>query len=704
MTSTPISCSLDLPDGKTLTIETGKLAKLAHGSALVSVGDTMLLATVVSKQEPEEQPHFLPLSIDYQERFASTGKIPGGFLKREGRLSDHEILISRLVDRVVRPLFPKDYYTSTQVNISLLSSSGDYPPDALAALAASAALTLSHIPFKGPISETRVAKINDTYCINPTYEELEGATLNLIVGASKENILMVEGEAREAQETEVIEALQAAHKAIQAQCALQEELLSKLSVLPEKTYVPVAQNEKLYERMQLALYDKVYDVAKQNIQDKVKRNKSFDDILNSFKQEVENEDIDAYNIDIYYKKVQKEALRNYTLENRQRIDGRSLEAIRPISIEVDYLPATHGSVLFTRGETQSLTTVTLGTKMNEQLVDGAVISGSKKFMLHYNFPGFSTSEVKPNRGPSRREIGHGNLAARALKGVLQSDDKNPYTIRVVSDILESNGSSSMATVCAASLALMDAGIPVERPVSGIAMGLLSKGEQHVILSDILGDEDQLGDMDFKIAGTEKGITACQMDIKVEGLSYEVLKEALEQARAGRFHILTYMNQSISASRASLKSHVPRVEKVVIAQESIGAVIGPSGKIIQKLQKDTSTTITVEQKGDVGEVFIYGENETRIEEAKSEIKKIVAVPTVGEIYEGIVRTIMPYGAFIEFLPGKSGLLHISEIQWERVKSMDGLMEENEAIQVKLVDIDKKTGKYRLSKKELIPKPE
>ena len=703
--NTPISKSLTLSDGRTISIETGKLAKLAHGSALVRMEDTMLLATVVAKHEAEENTDFLPLSVDYQERFAATGKIPGSFFRREGKLSDHEVLICRLVDRAIRPLFPSDYFLSTQINIYLISGSSSAPPDCLAALAASAALHLSDIPFSGPIAEVRVAKVDDLLCINPSYEALERATLDLIVAADKDNILMVEGEASEVSEEEILEAMQFAHKSIQTLCELQQELLQTKGELPSRSYDKVEEDTELYERLRSETYSAVLEVAAAQISSKIDRNKAFDKIKNAFLDKAENKEVSTSLLSKCFKKVQKEALRSHLLESGQRIDGRKATDIRSITSEVDYLPAAHGSALFTRGETQALVTATLGTKMDEQLIDGAIISGTKRFMLHYNFPGFSTSEVKPNRGPGRREVGHGNLAQRALKQAFPKGDISPYTIRIVSDILESNGSSSMATVCAGSLALMDAGIPISGTVAGIAMGLVSdpSAKKYVILSDILGDEDQLGDMDFKIAGTKKGVTACQMDIKLQGLSYEVLRSALKQAREGVLHIIDTMEQVMPSTRSDLKPHTPRTIRFSVARELIGAIIGPGGKVIQEIQRESGAQISIDDKGKQGEVSIFSPNEESLTRARDRIEQLTTLPSMGETYTGKVEAIMPYGAFVEFLPGKSGLLHISEIDWKRIDSMDGVLTEGEEIQVQLVNIDKKTGKYRLSRKVLLPKP-
>ncbi|TRX51745.1 polyribonucleotide nucleotidyltransferase [Fulvivirga sp. M361] len=700
-----INKTFNLPDGRTVSIETGKLAKQADGSVVVKMGNTMLLATVVSKKEAKEDVDFLPLSVDYQEKFASSGKIPGGFLKREGRLSDYEILISRLVDRAVRPMFPDDYHADTQIALSLISGDEDALPDALAALAASSALAVSDIPFNGPISEVRVGRVNGEFIVNPTKEQKEEADLDIIVAATIENILMVEGEMKQVSEDDMLEAIKVAHEAIKVQCQVQLELQEEAGKTEKREYSHEVHDEELKSRMHAELYDKVYAVAQQQIADKTIRSESFSKIKEEFVESFdEEEEVNALLIGAYFKGIQKEACRNLVLNERKRLDGREMNEIRPIWSEVNYLPSTHGSAVFTRGETQSLSTVTLGTKLDEQLIDGAMYSGSNKFMLHYNFPGFSTGEVKPNRGPARREVGHGNLAWRALKEVLPAE--SPYTIRIVSDILESNGSSSMATVCAGSLAMMDAGIKIERPVSGIAMGMISDAEtgKFAILSDILGDEDHLGDMDFKVTGTEKGITATQMDIKVDGLSYDVLKEALEQAREGRLHILNEMKKTIEEPAADLKPSAPRSEIVKIDKDMIGAVIGPGGKVVQEIQKETGATVVIEEDDKNGIVSIFAVNKDAMDEALKRVKAIVAIPEVGEVYDGKVKSIMPFGAFVEFMPGKDGLLHISEIKWERVEKMEGIMEVGEQVKVKLVEVDKKTGKFRLSRKVLLPKPE
>src|SRR5690554_220374 len=702
-----ISKTITLEDGREIIIETGALAKQADGAVVVRMGKAMLLATVVSKKEAGEDVDFLPLSVDYQEKFASSGKIPGGFLKREGRLSDYEILISRLVDRAIRPIFPDDYHADSQIGITLMSADEEVLPDCLAGLAASAALAVSDIPFNGPISEVRVAKIDGEYKINPTPKQLANATMELIVAGSMEFILMVEGEGNEISEDEMIEAIQVAHEEIKRHCQVQIELTKALGKETKRTYSHEKQDLALYEKMRAELYDKCYQSVGLQIANKYERSALIKEIKEAFKADLgEDHGFEESLIGPYFHKIHKEAARNLTLNEKKRLDGRKTDEIRPIWSVVDYLPSAHGSAVFTRGETQSVTTCTLGTKMDEQMVDGAVHSGYNKFFLHYNFPGFSTGEVKINRGPGRREVGHGALAMRALKKVLPPEDENPYTIRIVSDILESNGSSSMATVCAGSLALMDAGIKIKSPVTGIAMGMISdaKTGQYAILSDILGDEDHLGDMDFKVTGTEKGITACQMDLKVEGLDYAVLKEALYQAKEGRLHILREITKTLAEPRPELKPHTPRSFNISIPKELIGAVIGPGGKVIQEIQKDTGATIIIEEKDNMGKINIFSNNQDSMNAAISRIKGIVAQPEIGEVYTGKVKNIMPFGAFVEFMPGKDGLLHISEIKWERLENMEGVLEPGEDIQVKLIDVDKKTGKFKLSRKVLLPKPE
>ena len=703
----PINVSTKLPDGREVSIETGKLAKQADGSVVLTMGKTMILASAVSKKDAMDNVDFLPLSVDYQEKFASAGKIPGGFLKREGRLSDHEVLICRLVDRVLRPLFPSDYHADTQILLYLISADKEVLPDALAALAASAALSVSDIPFNGPIAEVRVVKCGKEFIVNPTPEQIEKSSLNLMVGASYENICMVEGESKEVSEEDIIEALKVAHDAIKGLCELQNELAKKVGNIEKREYSHENSDEDLLKDIKEKTYDKLYKIAEEGISNKKKRGEKFKEVREEYLSSIkEDEEFDEFLFGKYFHDIEKEAIRNSVLDKKIRLDGRKLNEIRPIWSEIDYLPNAHGSSVFTRGETQSLTTVTLGTKLDEQMIDGAMHNGYNKFILHYNFPGFSTGEVRPNRGAGRREIGHGNLALRALKNMIPSDEDNPYTIRIVSDILESNGSSSMATVCAGSLALMDAGVEIKKPVSGIAMGMISdsKSGKYAILSDILGDEDHLGDMDFKVTGTADGITACQMDIKIDGLSFDVLKEALNQAKEGRLHILSEMNKTIDKPNKDLKSHAPRSYQMSIAKDMIGAVIGPGGKIIQEIQKESGATVLVEEVEENGIVSVFASNQDEMDNAVERVKAIVAVPEVGETYVGKVKSIKDFGAFIEFMPGKDGLLHISEIKWERVESMDGVLEEGEEIKVKLIEVDRRTGKFRLSRKALIPKPE
>ncbi len=702
-----ITKTITLQDGREISIETGALAKQADGSVVVRMGKAMLLATVVAKKDALDGVDFLPLSVDYQEKFASSGKIPGGFLKREGRLSDYEVLISRIVDRAIRPIFPDDYHADTQVMITLMSYDDEVLPDARAGLAASAALAVSDIPFNGPISEVRVAKIDGKLVINPKPADLAKASMEFIVAGSLEYILMVEGEASEIQEDEMIEAMQFAHEEIKRHCQAQIELTKMVGKEQKRTYCHEKSDPALYDKMRADLYSKLFEAVSRQIANKSERSALVKEIKDGFMASLATDHgFEASLIGPYFHKIHKEAARNLTLETKKRLDGRNLDEIRPIWSVVDYLPSAHGSAVFTRGETQSVTTCTLGTKMDEQMIDGAVISGYNKFYLHYNFPGFSTGEVKPNRGVGRREVGHGNLAMRALKKVLPPDTENPYTIRIVSDILESNGSSSMATVCAGSLALMDAGVQIKAPVTGIAMGMISdaKTGKYAILSDILGDEDHLGDMDFKVTGTEKGITACQMDLKVEGLDYSVLKEALHQAKAGRLHILKEITKTLAAPKSDLKPHTPRSFMMWIPKELIGAVIGPGGKVIQEIQKDTGTTVIIEEIDNQGKINIYSANQSNMDAAISRVKAIVAQPEIGEVYTGKVKNIQAFGAFVEFMPGKDGLLHISEIKWDRLESMDGVLEPGEEITVKLIDVDKKTGKFKLSRKVLLPRPE
>ncbi|QIL74712.1 polyribonucleotide nucleotidyltransferase [Hymenobacter sp. HDW8] len=704
-----ITKTITLPDGRQITLETGKLAKFADGAVVVRLGDAMLLATVVSQPSQRGDVDFLPLSVDYQEKFGSAGKIPGSFQRREGRLSDYEILVSRLVDRILRPMFPKDYHYEVQVMISLISADKDVQPDALAALAASAALSVSDIPFAGPISEVRVARIDGKLQINPKTSDIARADIDLIVGATADSVAMVEGEMNEVSEEEMVQAIAYAHEAIKEQVRVQMELgavVEKAAV--KRDYPKYEEDAELKQRITEAVYQKAYTVAYSGNTSKAGRKEGFGSIKKELLETLlaEQPELNMKMFGRYHASAEKKAIRDMMIKERTRLDGRKLTEIRPIWSEINYLPGAHGSALFTRGETQSLTTVTLGTKLDEQIIDSAMLSGYSKFMLHYNFPAFSTGEVKPNRGPGRREIGHGNLALRSLKRVLPSEEENPYTIRIVSDILESNGSSSMATVCAGSLALMDAGVKVRAAVSGIAMGLVQDKEtgEYAVLSDILGDEDHLGDMDFKVTGTEKGIVACQMDIKIQGLSSEILTAALHQAREGRLHILAEMAKTISQPAADMKPHTPRSHKMLIEKEFIGAIIGPGGKVIQQIQKDTNATVIIEEKDEKGHVSIYASNQEDMEAAIGRIRAIAAQPEIGETYKGKVRSIQPYGAFVEIMPGKDGLLHISEVGHERLNSLEGVLEVGQEIDVKLLDIDKKTGKYRLSRKALLPRPE
>ena len=700
--------TFQIPDGRSLSIETGKLARQADGSVLVTMGNAKILATVVSSHEAREDIDFLPLSVDYQEKFAAAGKIPGGFFKREGKLSDYEVLISRLIDRAIRPLFPNDYHSEIQVFVQMMSADKSVMPDTLAALAVSAAISISDIPFNGPISEVRVCKIEEQYKINPTPEEIQNSILDIIVAGTEDNIMMVEGEASEVSETELLEAIKIAHEVIKTQCKVQQDLVKELGNVEKRTYDHESQNDELKSKIEKELYTKLYEIASKKNPNKEERKKDFQQVYEEFVSQYTEEElsqIDTFILKKYYAQTKKKAIRDFVLKTECRIDGRKLEEIRPIWSEVDYLPSAHGSAVFTRGETQSLTSVTLGTKLDEQMIDGAMLSGYNKFILHYNFPGFSTGEVRPNRGPGRREVGHGNLAMRALKSVIPTEDENnPYTIRIVSDILESNGSSSMATVCAGTLALMDTGIKIKRPVSGIAMGMISDSEtgKYAILSDILGDEDHLGDMDFKITGTEKGITACQMDIKIDGLSYDILAKALEQAKKGRSHILDKMAETLPEPREQYKPHVPRMEQMRIDRELIGAVIGPGGKIIQEIQRESGATVNIEEDDMGGKISVFASDDKALKATLSRINAIVEQPEVGKVYDGRVKNIMPFGAFIEFMPGKDGLLHISEIKWEKVENVSDVMEEGEEIKVKLIGIDKKTGKFRLSRKALLSK--
>ncbi len=703
--------TIQLGDGRSISIETGVLAKQADGAVMLKTGNTMLLATVVSAKEAKEDVDFMPLSVDYKEKYAALGKFPGGFLKREARPSDYEILVSRLVDRALRPLFPDDYHAETFVNVTLMSAEADTPPDALAGLAASAALAVSDIPFHGPIAECRVGRIDGELVVNPTFSELERADIELIVGATYDNILMVEGEMKEVSEAEMLEAIKFAHEAIKPMCEAQMALSRASGKEEKREYCHEVNDEELKKRIWDETYDAVYKVASSCNTDKHARSEAFAQIKEDFLAKLtgelgENDEPNETLVGKYYHDVEKEAVRRLILDEAVRLDGRKTDEIRPIWSEVDYLPSAHGSALFTRGETQSITSVTLGTKMDAKLIDDVLKKGNDTFLLHYNFPPFSTGDARPSRGTSRREVGHGNLAHRALKGILPPADEMPYTLRIVSDILESNGSSSMATVCAGTLAMMDAGIQIKKPVSGIAMGLITDkdSDKYAVLSDILGDEDHLGDMDFKVTGTADGITATQMDIKVEGLSYEVLEQALEQAKKGRLHILGKMSETIAAPNPDYKPHTPRIERIEIPKDMIGAVIGPGGKVIQEIQAETNSTITIEEIDNVGLVDVFAVDKSSIDAAMDWINGIVAVPEAGKVYRGKVKTIAPYGAFVEILPGKDGLLHISEIEWRRLEKVEDVLKEGDEVEVKLLAIDEKSGKLKLSRKALLPKPE
>ena len=709
-----ITKTVSLPDGRTITIETGKLAKQADGAVMLRMGNTMLLATVCAAKDAVPGTDFMPLQCDYRERYSAAGRFPGGFTKREGRPSDYEILTSRLVDRALRPLFPSNYHAEVYVNIMLFSADGVDIPDALAGFAASAALACSDIPFEGPISEVRVARIDGEYVIDPTYEQLKKADMDIMVGATEENIMMVEGEMNEVSEQDLLGALKAAHEAIKPMCRLQKELSKELGTDVKREYCHETNDEELREQCRKECYDKAYAIAHEGNRDKHAREDAFLQIREDFKEvyaashaELTEEELEEKNalIDRYYNDVERDAMRRCVLDEGRRLDGRATTDIRPIWCEAGPLPAPHGSAIFTRGETQSLSTCTLGTKLDEKIVDDVLDKSTQRFLLHYNFPPYSTGEAKAQRGVGRREIGHGHLAWRGLKSQLPDDF--PYTIRVVSDILESNGSSSMATVCAGCLALMDAGVPLKRPVSGIAMGLIKNpGEdKYAVLSDILGDEDHLGDMDFKTTGTEKGLTATQMDIKCDGLSYEILEKALMQAKAGREHILGEMLKTLPAPRADFKPQVPRIEAFDIPKEYIGAVIGPGGKIIQGIQEETGSIITIDETDGVGKVQVSAPNKDSIAAAVAKIRAIVAIPEVGEVYDAKVVSIMPYGCFVEFMPGKEGLLHISELDWKRLDTVEESgIREGDTIKVKLLDIDEKTGKFRLSHRVLVEKPE
>ena len=703
----PIVKTIELPDGRTITLETGKLAKQADGSVMLRMGNTMLLATVCAAKDAVPGTDFMPLQVEYKEKYSAFGRFPGGFTKREGKASDYEILTCRLVDRALRPLFPDNYHAEVYVNITLFSADGVDMPDALAGLAASAALSVSDIPFNGPISEVRVARIDGKFVINPTFDELEKADMDIMVAATYDNIMMVEGEMNEVSENDLLEAMKFAHETIKVHCKVQMELTEEVGKSVKREYCHEENDEDLRKAVHEACYDKAYAIAESGNRDKHARQDAFDAIKEEFKAQFTEEELEEKGalIDRYYHDVEKEAMRRCILDEGKRLDGRKTTEIRPIWCEIGYLPGPHGSSIFTRGETQSLSSVTLGTKLDEKIVDDVLDQRKERFLLHYNFPPFSTGEARAQRGVGRREIGHGNLAWRALKGQIPAE--YPYCVRIVSDILESNGSSSMATVCAGTLALMDAGVPINKPVSGIAMGLIKNAgeEKFAVLSDILGDEDHLGDMDFKVTGTKDGITATQMDIKVDGLSYDILEKALNQAKEGRMHILEKILECIPAPHEDLKPHAPRIESLTIPKEFIGAIIGPGGKIIQGMQEETGATITIEEADGVGKIQVSGSNKKSIDDAIRKIKGIVAVPEFDEVYTGKIRSVMPYGVFVEFLPGKDGLLHISEIDWKRLETIEEAgLKEGDEIEVKLLDIDPKTGKFKLSRKVLLPKPE
>jgi len=712
MLSQPLQSKFTIGEGREVIIETGKLARQADGAVTVRQGKCIILATVVANKEPKEGQSFFPLTVDYQEKFASAGRIPGSFFKREARLNDYEVLTSRLIDRALRPLFPDDYLCEVQVLVTLISSDPEVMPDALACLAASAALAVSDVPIQEIISEVRVARIEGKMVVNPYRSELAKADMDFLIAATDKNIMMVEGEAKECLEEDLVKAIELAHTAIKIQVKAQEELRALKGVAGKRDFKKPEHNEELRAKVNAFATDKVYGVAKAALS-KHERSDKFDEIQEALLEHLKTE----YNVaegasledgikrfaKTYYHDVQYNVVRDMMLNDRVRLDGRSLDQVRPLAMEVDVLPSPHGAALFTRGETQSITTVTLGTPLDSLLIESAATSDYSKFILHYNFPPFSTGEVKMMRGPGRREVGHGNLAMRSLKQMMPGGEY-PYTVRVVSDILESNGSSSMATVCAGSLALMDAGVPIPKHVSGVAMGLISKEGKFAILTDILGDEDHLGDMDFKVTGTREGICGVQMDIKVDGLSMDVMRQALAQARNGRMHILDAMYAEIPEARSDVKPHAPRMVKLFIDKEFIGAVIGPGGKIIQEIQRETGTTINLEEKNEQGEVSIFSANKDGVEKAVAWIKGIVSVPEVGDVYEAKVKSIMPYGAFVEFLPGKQGLLHISEVSWKRLETLEGVLKEGDSVKVKLTGTDPKSGKFKLSRKVLLPKPE
>ncbi|MBP3614545.1 MAG: polyribonucleotide nucleotidyltransferase [Bacteroidaceae bacterium] len=702
-----VTKNVALPDGRVITLETGKLAKQADGSVMLRLGNTMLLATVCAAKDAVPGTDFMPLQVEYKEKYAAFGRFPGGFTRREGKASDYEILTCRLVDRALRPLFPDNYHAEVYVNIILFSADGVDMPDSLAGLAASAALAVSDIPFGGPISEVRVARVNGEFVVNPTFAQMESADMDIMVAATYDNIMMVEGEMKEVSEAELLEAMKVAHEAIKVHCKAQMELMEEVGSTVKREYCHEENDEELRAQVHEACYAKAYAVAASGNNDKHGRSEAFEAVREEFKAQFTEEELEEKGalIDRYYHDVEKEAMRRCILDEGKRLDGRKTTEIRPIWCEVGYLPGPHGSAVFTRGETQSLTSVTLGTKRDEKIIDDVMNQGTDRFLLHYNFPPFSTGEARAQRGVGRREIGHGNLACRALKNMVPAD--YPYCVRVVSDILESNGSSSMATVCAGTLALMDAGVKIKKPVSGIAMGLIKNAgeDKYAVLSDILGDEDHLGDMDFKVTGTVDGITATQMDIKVDGLSFEILEKALNQAREGRMHILGKITECIAEPRAELKPHAPRIETMRIPKEFIGAVIGPGGKIIQGMQEETGATISIEEVDGEGIIEIAANNGNAINEAIAKIRAIVAIPEAGEVYEGLVRSVMPYGAFVEFMPGKDGLLHISEIDWKRFETMEETgIKEGDKLSVKLLEIDPKTGKFKLSRKVLLEKPE
>lgn len=706
MLSQPISVSFDLGGGREVFIETGKLARQADGSVTVRQGNCVILATVVANKEPKEGQDFFPLSVDYQEKFASAGRIPGSFFKREARLNDYEILTSRLIDRALRPLFPEDYLCDVQVLVSLVSSDDEIMPDALACLAASAALAVSDIPVKEIISEVRVGRVNGEFIINPTRSQMAQSDLEFIIAATDKNLMMVEGEAKECDESELVKALELAHNAIRVHIKAQAELRAKKGITTVRDYKKPVSDEAINEKVIAFAKDRVYEISRKG-SSKHERSDAYsalkDELIASLGEEATDQDKKLAKK--YYEDLKWEVVRNMMIDDKVRLDGRKLDEVRPLAMEIEPLPTPHGSALFTRGETQSLTTVTFGTKLDELLAESAAKSEYNKFILHYNFPPFSTGEVKMMRGVGRREVGHGNLAMRSLKQMMPDTSTYAYTVRVVSDILESNGSSSMATVCAGSLALMDAGVPFKKHVSGVAMGLITRGDgKYAILTDILGDEDHLGDMDFKVTGTRDGICGVQMDIKVDGLSMEVMREALEQAKRGRLHILDAMYECMPAHREEVKPHAPRMVKLIIDKEFIGAVIGPGGKVIQEIQRETGATINIEEVGNNGEVSIFSASKESLDAAVRWIKGITATPEVGEVYEGPVKGIKEFGAFIEFMPGKQGLLHISEISWKRLETMEGLFKEGDMVKVKLLGIDPKTGKFKLSRKVLMPKPE